>query len=34
LCQPHVKSRSERRPTTSPPANNRGQSSPPGVKHN
>lgn len=34
LCQPHIKSRSERRPTTTPPANNRGLSSPPGAKHN
>jgi hypothetical protein len=31
LCLPFVKSRSERRPVTTPPANNRGRSAPPGT---
>jgi hypothetical protein len=35
LCQPVTsKPRSERHPVTTPPANNRGQSTPPGYKHN
>jgi len=33
LCQAIVKPRPERKPVTTPPANNRGQSSPPGHKH-
>jgi hypothetical protein len=32
LCQPAVKSRPERHPVTTPPANNRGKSVPPGSK--
>lgn len=35
LCQPiTAKPRPERRPVTTPPAGNRGQSTPPGTKHN
>jgi hypothetical protein len=34
LCQPVGKVRPERRPVTTPPANNHGQSVPPGSKHN
>jgi hypothetical protein len=33
LCQPPAKPRVERRPVTTPPPNNHGQSSPPGTKH-
>jgi hypothetical protein len=33
LCQPVAKSRYERKPVTTPPANNRGQSAPPGGRH-
>jgi hypothetical protein len=33
VCQPAAKPRSDRRPVTTPPANNRGQSAPPGTKH-
>jgi|SRR5579863_371664 len=33
LCQPAAKPRSERRPVTTPPANNHGKSVPPGSKH-
>jgi len=32
LCQPFVKQHSERRPVTTPPANNHGQSTPPGSR--
>ena len=33
LCQQLVKPRAERKPVTTPPANNRGQSVPPGARH-
>jgi hypothetical protein len=33
LCQQTVHPRTERKPVTTPPANNHGQSSPPGVRH-
>jgi hypothetical protein len=33
LCQQLVKPRAERRPVTTPPANNRGRSEPPGHRH-
>jgi hypothetical protein len=33
LCQQTVRARPERRPTTSPPANNEGRSVPPGSRH-
>jgi hypothetical protein len=33
LCQQIVKPRPERKPVTTPPANNRGQSVPPGTRH-
>ena len=33
LCQQMVKTRIERKPVTTPPANNRGQSAPPGARH-
>lgn len=32
LCQPYAKRRPERKPVTTPPANNRGQSVPPGAR--
>jgi hypothetical protein len=33
LCQINEKPKPERRPVTTPPANNRGQSVPPGARH-
>lgn len=33
LCEEKVKPRQERKPVTTPPANNRGQSVPPGARH-
>jgi hypothetical protein len=33
LCQPMVKPHVERKPVTTPPANNRGKSVPPGARH-
>ncbi len=33
LCLPFAKRRPERKPVTTPPANNRGQSVPPGARH-
>ena len=33
LCQQIVKPRYERKPVTTPPANNHGQSEPPGARH-
>jgi hypothetical protein len=33
LCQQYVKPRVERKPVTTPPANNHGQSAPPGSRH-
>jgi hypothetical protein len=32
LCQPYVKPRVDRKPVTTPPANNRGRSVPPGSR--
>jgi hypothetical protein len=33
LCQQFVEARQERKPVTTPPANNHGQSFPPGARH-
>jgi hypothetical protein len=33
MCQELVKPRTERKPVTTPPANNRGKSVPPGARH-